>query len=235
MSSKPLGRATCALQYCAALVRARGRVLLAATAGASLLGIAINVVLAITDDDGLFPTATGRVFNVFCYFTVQSNLLVAVTSIMLLIRPDRESLAFRALRLTGVVAIVVTFVVFHTALSNLVELEGGAEIANQLVHTLAPILAVLTWLVVGPRGQADERVALWALAGPAAWVVFTLVRGELIDVYPYPFVDVNEHGYAQVALNIALVGVLFYALARGAVWLDRRLGRGSAVRRASLP
>lgn len=201
----------------------RGRALLAATAAASLLGLAIQVVVSAGNEEGLFPTAAGRVFNVFCYFTVQSNLLVAVTSILLLVRPERESLTFRALRLTGLIAITVTFVIYHTALSNLVELDGWAAVADQLVHTVAPVLAVVSWLVAGPRGQADERTAAWSLAAPAAWVAFTLVRGEVIGFYPYPFVDVDEYGYGRVALNIALIGVLFYALARGAVWLDRRL------------
>lgn len=173
-----------------------GRALLAATAAASLIGIAIQVVVSAGNDDGLFPTAAGRVFNVFCYFTVQSNLLVAVTSILLLVRVERPSLLFRALRLTGLIAIIVTFAIYHTALSNLVELDGWAKVADQLVHTVAP----------------------------AAWVAFTLVRGELIGFYPYPFVDVDEYGYGRIVLNIALVGVLFYALARGAVWLDGRLG-----------
>ena len=206
----------------------RGRAWWAATATASLLGIAIQVVVSSGNEEGLFPTAAGRVFNVFCYFTVQSNLLVAVTSILLVIRPDRDSRAFRALRLAGLVAIVITFVVFHTALSHLVDLDGWAKVADQLLHTVAPVLAVAGWLIAGPRGQADERVALWALAAPAAWVPFTLIRGELIGFYPYPFVDVAEHGYGRVALNLALVGVLFYALARGAVVLDRASPRNSS-------
>jgi hypothetical protein len=203
---------------------ARGRALLAATAAASLIGMAIQVVVSAGNDDGLFPTAAGRVFNVFCYFTVQTNLLVAVTSILLLVRAERASLLFRALRLSGLVAIIVTFAIYHTALSNLVELDGWAKVADQLVHTVAPVLAVVSWLVAGPRGQADERVAVWSLLAPAAWVAFTLVRGELIGFYPYPFVDVDEYGYGRIELNIAVIGVLFYALARGAVWLDGRLG-----------
>lgn len=195
----------------------------AAVALAVLLGLAIQVTVSAGNDEGLFPTAPGRVFNVFCYFTVQSNILVGVTSALLFVRPQRASETFRVLRLAGLAAIVVTFVIYHTALSHLVDLDGWAKLADQLLHTVVPVLTVIAWVVVGPRRQAEKRSAWLALLPPAAWVAFTLVRGELIDFYPYPFVDVEEYGYPRVALNIAGVGVLFYALTRGAVALDRRL------------
>jgi hypothetical protein len=200
------------------------RLLLAATAAASLAGIAIDVVLAAGADEGaVFPTAAGRVFNVFCFFTVQSNLLVAVTSVLLLIRTDRTSEVFWALRLGGLVAITVTFIVFHLVLSRLVDLDGWRAISNQLVHTVAPLLAIAAWVVAGPRGHATPRIAWLSLLPAGAWLVFMFVRGELIDYYPYPFVDVADLGYPRALLNAVLVGLLFYALARAAVWLDGRL------------
>lgn len=142
---------------------------------------------------------------------------------MLLARPDRDSIVFRVMRLSGLVAITVTFLVYHAVLSHLVDLDGWARIADQLIHTAAPALAVLAWIGAGPRGQVTRRVALLAALPPLAWGGFTLVRGALIDFYPYPFVDVSEHGYAIVLLNMALAGALFVALGLGAAWLDRRL------------
>ena len=55
------------------------------------------------------------------------------------------------------------------------------------------------------------------------------VRGALVEdrtgrnFYPYPFLDVVEHGYALVAFNIVLVAVLFFVLALGALAADKRL------------
>ena len=213
-------------------MRVRGSPWFAATALAVLLGLVIQVIVSAGNEEGLFPTAAGRVFNVFCYFTVQSNILVGGTSALLFVRPRRDSEAFRVLRLAGLAMIVVTGVIYHTALSHLTDLDGWAAVADQLVHTVVPVLAVVAWVTAGPRGQADKRTAGLALLPPAVWVAFILVRGELIDFYPYPFVDVNDHGYPTVALNIAGVGVLFYALTRGAVALDRRLGRGRSLHAA---
>jgi hypothetical protein len=204
-------------------VGASPRIWFGLTAAAVCAGVLIQVLVSAANEQGLFPTAGGRVFNVFCYFTIQSNLVVGVTSLMLALRPARDSELFRVFRLTGLVAITVTFIVFHTALSDLVDLQGWAKVADQILHTVVPALAVATWLRFGPRGLADVRSALLAFVPPLLWLVFTLIRGEMIDFYPYPFIDVNDLGYAHVIAHTALIALLFLALAMGAFALDRRL------------
>ena len=195
------------------------------TAAAAFAGVLIQVLVSAGNEHGLFPSAGGRVFNVFCYFTIQSNLVVGITNLMLALQIGRGSEWFRVFRLTGIVAITVTFIVFHTAPSGLVDLEGWAKVADQFLHTLVPALAVAAWLKFGPRGIVGRRTALLALIPPLVWVVFTLIRGAIIDFYPYPFVDVNDLGDLRVLANTALIALLFFALAVGAAALDRRLAR----------
>jgi hypothetical protein len=60
---------------------------------------------------------------------------------------------------------------------------------------------------------------------PLLWLAFTLIRGEGVGFYPYPFVDVSEHGYGRVLLNCLFVALLFLALAAGANLLDRRISQ----------
>ncbi len=43
------------------------------------------------------------------------------------------------------------------------------------------------------------------------------------DYYPYPFLNVPDHGYAVVLVNAAIVAVLFLAVSLGTLALDRRL------------
>jgi hypothetical protein len=205
------------------------RVWAAGTAAVVLAGLVVQLVATASLTTGRFDSRTERVLNVFCYFTIQSNLIVAVTCALLVAGTKRTSLLFRTLRLDGVLMIAVTFVVYHVALRGLVELSGGAAVADLLLHTVSPVLCVLGWLLFGPRGQIGRRVIGWAVVFPSAWLVFTLIRGPLAgDFYPYPFVDVTEHGYPRVLLNSALVAVLFLALAAGANALDRVLVRRRA-------
>ncbi len=140
-------------------------------------------------------------------------------------RRVRPSTAFRVFRLIGVVAITLTFIVVHVALRELQDLTGQAAVADFLLHTVSPILGVVGWLVFGPRGQTSPRIVLMTLLFPLAWGAFTLIRGEIVGFYPYPFMNVTDHGYARVAVNLALVGAVFVGLAAGAHWLDGRLGK----------
>ena len=56
-------------------------------------------------------------------------------------------------------------------------------------------------------------------------MIFVLIRGETVDYFPYPFIDVIRIGYAKVAVNSVWVAVLYLGLAAGATALDRRLAR----------
>ena len=132
---------------------------------------------------------------------------------------------FRAFRLAGLIGIAVTGIVYHLVLRSLYDITGAAHVADLLLHTATPLLAVIGWLAFGPRGLIDVRTALWALVYPAAYLVFTLVRGPFAGFYPYPFVDVRIHGYGVVLLNSLAVAALFLALAFGALALDRLLAR----------
>jgi hypothetical protein len=195
-------------------------------------GIVVQLFVTANGNTGFFPDNPDRVFNVFAYFTIQSNLLLGVTALLLALQPDRpQGMVFRTLRLNGVLCIAVTGIVYHLVLADLDDLSGWAWVANFLLHTAAPVAGVLGWLLFGPRGRTEQRVVAWSIVFPILWLLFTLVRGEFVGFYPYPFVDVADHGYARVLLNCLLVAVLFLALAAGATVLDRRLHRKTTVER----
>ncbi|WP_037322828.1 Pr6Pr family membrane protein [Amycolatopsis thermoflava] len=175
---------------------------------------------------GRYESAAARMANVFAYFTIQSNLIVGFTSLLLAIRPLRTSTVFRTLRLDGVLAIAITGIVFHLVLADLQDLTGWAWVADFLLHTASPLLGVLGWLLFGPRRAVTPRIIGWSVVYPVAWVAFTLVRGAVDGFYPYPFIDVTALGYGRVAVNCLVIAVLFLALAFGAMLLDRLLGRG---------
>ncbi len=186
--------------------------------------LVITCIVAADNTGGHFHSAGARVFNVFWYFTIQSNVIVGVTCLLLALNPHRTSTVFAVFRLIGVVAIAVTFVVFHVALSHLLDLDTWEQIANQLQHTIVPIVAVAGWLLFGPRGTTSARIARLTVLFPILYMIATAIRGPLVrDWYPYPFADVAAHGYVRVALNGILITLFFWAVAAGAVWVDRRL------------
>jgi hypothetical protein len=190
--------------------------------------VALNVVTAV-QTPGHFPSGLDRAFNTFAFFTIQSNLLAGATALLLAIRLERTSLLFRTFRLVGLVSITVTGIVYHVALARLLTLAGLHQLANQLAHTVVPLLAVAGWLAAGPRGQTSARAAWLSPLYPLAWLTFTLI-GALIGWYPYPFIDVTRLGYAKTILNCVWVALLFLGLAAAATALDIRLTSRAGAR-----
>ena len=199
-----------------------------ATAVLVVVAIAVQVPVAAAEPGGFFDRPLYRGLNVFAFFTIQSNLLVAASALLTALQPDVDTPARRVLRLTALVAISVTGLVYHAVLAGLVELTPAGAFADLLVHTVVPVLAVVGWVAFGPRGRTDRRVVGLSVLFPVAWVVLTLVRGPLVGgFWPYPFVDADELGWGRVLLNCAVVAVLFVGLAAVAHGLDRVLARGS--------
>lgn len=196
-----------------------------ATAICVLAGVIISVFTAAHNTTGHFPTATERAFNTFAFFTIQSNLLVGIASALLAVRTTWNATAFSTLRLTGLVAITVTGVVYHVALARLLDLESWDLVGDQLVHTVVPVLAVAGWVLFGPPRLFSARIARLSLVFPVCWLVFTLSRGAVVNWYPYPFIDVTSLGYGRAILNCFWVALLFFALAALAVSVDKRRSR----------
>jgi len=193
-----------------------------ATALCAATGTGVSVYVAVRGP-GHFSSGVERGFNTFAFFTIISNLIAGGVSLLLAVSPRVNSLVFATFRLSGLVMITVTGIVFHVALARLLDLDGVAEFGNQFVHTVVPVLTVAGWLLYGPRGLTSARVAWLSVLIPLAWLAFTLIRGAVIHWYPYPFLDVDAIGYAKALLNVAWVSLLLLALAAGATALDKHL------------
>lgn len=205
------------------------------TALAVLAGIVIQMIVAATAEAVRFHSPLSRALNVLVFFTIDSNLILGITSLSLAMNPKRSSTLFSAARLTGVVSIAITGIVFHAVLSKLLDLESWALVADKLTHTVVPIMGVLGWLLYGPRGMISRRIVWLSVIYPVVWLIFTLVRGAVIDFYPYPFVDVTHLGYGRVVVNCVWIALLYLAVASGASALDRRLARTIVPGRGSRP
>lgn len=174
----------------------------------------------------------------FCsYLTIWFNVMVAAVSAVLAAKAQRDGgRVFRALRLDALVLAVGGGVVHWFLLRPLLDLHGADLLADKLLHIVVPVLCLVGWLVFGPRGIVEPRDVAAFLVVPVFWLVYTLVRGSFVDWYPYPFVDVGEHGLGIVLLNCVGISALMLVLAFGAMVLDGRLGprhasaSGSAAR-----
>jgi hypothetical protein len=166
--------------------------------------------------------------NFFSFFTIQSNLIAVVALGALVLTPvDRRTRTFDALRGAAVLYMAITGVVFALLLSGQQEtVQTTSPWVNFVVHQAMPVVLVADWIVDPPRHRLPLATAFAWLAFPLLWFGYTLVRGSIVDWYPYPFVDVDRHGYDGVALNAVLLAVGLAGGAALVAWIGNR--RGSA-------
>ena len=163
-----------------------------------------------------------RLWRLVSYFTIQSNILVAVGTVLLARAPTRDGAGFRALRLAGTVGIAVTGVVHFLLLRPLLDLEGADYVADKLLHMVVPAMAVIGWALFGPRPRVDRSAQIWSLAWPLAYLGYVLVVGAISGWYPYPFLDVDDEGWAHVLGSSVGITAVVVALIAGATAVDRR-------------
>jgi hypothetical protein len=166
------------------------------------------------------PADSRAVVNFFSFFTIDANLLAIVVLSLTAVRGSRpRSAGLEALRGAATLYMAITGVVFALLLSGLQEdLQLTLPWVNDVLHTVMPIVLVADWLLDRPRVPLERRwIGVWLLF-PIAWAAYTLVRGPIVDWYPYPFIDPRVHGYGGVAA-IAIVLALGFALVAALVWL----------------
>lgn len=157
----------------------------------------------------------GALVVLFGYFTILSNLFVALTAGAAAFRPG-SWLASPSLRGCATTAIVLVGLGYHLLLREIWDPQGWQWLADNLLHYAVPAAALAYWLSFPPSRAALPAPAplLWA-AYPVAYLIYALIRGELLGSYPYPFIDVSEMGYARVLGNAA--GLLLGFVAMGAL------------------
>lgn len=204
--------------------------------GTAYLALAVLIVVTVivqipvsatneTNED--FFTAYGRATNLFFYFTIVMNLFVALSAAVIALRPKRPAW-FPAVWVASLSGITLTGVVYHLLLAAEVENTGIDVITNLVFHTIVPVAAVLAFFVLGPRAELSGRAIAVSTAIPLAWIVVALVRGEIIDFYPYPFMDVNDLGYTGALGNLVGVAVAYFTVAGIYLAVDRVLTRRAA-------
>ena len=178
------------------------------------LVLQLVIILQVRRAAGL--SLMGGVGNFFGYFTILTNLLVALTLSWPLLQPASRQgrLLARADVRTGVAAsIALVGLIYSLLLRQIWQPQGAQWLADELLHDGVPLLFLLYWFWAVPRiAPRLVQVLQWAVY-PIAYLVYALLRGAWLGSYPYPFLDVAKLGYGRVALGSIGVFVAFLAIA----------------------
>ncbi len=194
----------------------------------ALLGwfaVALQLYLIIVNNSFSAAEALARFFT---FFTILTNILVALSLTMILIGPDNFIFTRPGSQPAIAAYITVVGIVYNIILRSLWAPQGWQLIVNELLHSVIPVYFIVYWLIFSPKsaGLQWKNILGW-LVFPIAYLALIMIRGALSDWYPYPFVDVLALGYAKVLINSA--GMVVFLLLVSAVFIA--LGRTMSKRR----
>lgn len=207
----------------AAPTRTHAQIAFGITALFAWFGMVLNFILTVL---GTYPSLTtdptllgmmnepglaglpGRVFDFFTYFTILSNITVAVIMTMLWRNPKRDGVVFRTFFVDALLMISITGLIYGVVLAGSAKPQGLEHVTNAVEHYIVPLLVVIVFVVYGPRRLIRVGTIFAALIFPICWAIFALIRGAIIGAYPYFFLNVADLGLGQVIINIIMVALL---------------------------
>ena len=202
------------------------RIICAALAWTTIIA---QYVVLITE--GTFGGLGATTLAYFGFFTVLTNILVALAFSVPLLKPTsrlRQFFERQSVRAAIALYIFVVAVIYYGVLAKDHHPEGISAVLNVGLHFLLPVLYLIDWFLFADKDAMPfKTLPLWT-AYPIAYGLFNLTRGALTGFYPYPFIDISKLGVSGVSLNM-LGFTLFYAVG-GAVFIG--LGRVLPDRRS---
>lgn len=161
------------------------------------------------------------------YFTVLTNILVGLAITWPVVRPSSACGRFFAQPVAiGWVTASIAFVglAYFVLLRHVWNPQGLQLVADVLLHYVVPLLMLSYSLVALRRKTLRWSAPLWWSLYPVGYFVYVLMRGVLVDHYPYHFIDASQLGYAVTLRNAAVLWMAFLLLAYALTVLWRRLG-----------
>ena len=176
--------------------------------------------------DGNMPVMNTQCFQ---YFTVDSNLLVALASLLLLIGQVRRlrggpvpAKALLLLKAVGTTAVTVTFFTVFCFLGFLYGFQSMIEGVNLYMHLITPLLAMLSFVLLETQPPLRFRSTLLGLLPTLLYGSVYMTMVVALKRW-YDFYGFNMRGRWVFSAVMMLLGTWLLSLA---LWALRRFFSG---------
>ena len=195
---------------------------------------------------GIFDDYTMLRWDFYVHFTNLSNYLcVGIMAAQLVQtakkKEDSYVTAVPLLKFIGVLAILLTFVVFNALLAGDRDPQLNWRVGSLLAHVVLPIMFIADWFLFRERGKVKWYYPIASAGFPLAYVLFILIQAMVLKfdtsilipgtntplIYPYFFVNLETQGIAGVAKWTMIMFVAFMTVGFVLYGIDRILKRKS--------
>lgn len=169
----------------------------------------------------------------FVHFTNLSNYLcigVMFAELIQTIKKKEDSYVITApkIKFIGVLAILLTFLVFNIMLAPIREIELNFKVNSVLFHIILPIMYILDWFLFYERRQVKWQYPLLSIVFPLVYIIFIYIRAWILEfdasvpyIYPYFFLNLDTQGIAGVVKWILILLFGFITIGFAFFGLDR--------------
>lgn len=201
--------------------------------------VGVFVLAAVVRDLWLAAMGQGEndLVQTFSQFTVQSNAVFGAV-LVLSAMARRASLPRGWDHLRGALAfyLVMTGIVYAVLVAPPGELWSWNIVwTNLALHRVAPLFAVVDWLLVTMTTRGSWHRPLAWMVYPLAFLVYSWIRGALTGWYPYDFLNPTLPGGWGVVLVTAAVVLAAFLVVGVVVHVLGNLRVRLATRRGAVP
>jgi hypothetical protein len=137
-----------------------------------------------TETNGLTPLVA--TWNFFSYFTVLTNLMIALCLSFNLLSPSSSTGRFFSKPTTIAAIALYIFIVgltYNAILRFIREPAGLQKWVDEALHVAVPVFFVLFWLLFAPKGTLKWSHPFRWLVYPAVYLIYALLRLSCLSVY----------------------------------------------------
>ena len=199
-------------------------------------------LVAIFASFGIFDDYTMFRWDFYVHFTNLSNYFcigIMVAQLIQTARKKEDSYITTAplLKFIGVLAILLTFVVFNALLAGAADRDPQLNwrVGSLLCHVLLPIMYVGDWFLFRERGKVKWYYPTASVGFPLAYMIFIFIQAAILKfdtsilipttttplIYPYFFVNLETQGISGVLMWIGILAAGFIAIGYLFFGLDR--------------
>lgn len=184
----------------------------------------LQFIISISAAEANGHTLIFTLVQLISYFTILTNILVAKSLTIQLVAPRSYwgRIFAKPIVQTGIaVYITVVGMVYWVALRSQWHPQGWFKLADELLHTIIPILFIIYWLAFVAKDALRYKYIFTWLWYPLIYLIYILIRGAIYHRYPYYFVDADLMGYGRVLIHSLALMLFFMAIGALFVWVGR--------------